>query len=507
MEYGICRFASVGSGCVERQLGLVRAAAKDRSGAIAPIFAGMLSFLTLLTAMAIDAGRWAVARNELQASIDAAVLAGAAALRQPNATDAKGIEMAKKALAANKAQQRFAGDISTNIQFTVEGNSVKASGTAGLDTVIGKVFGIDTLPLLGTTSATGLQSQVAAVAAFSNSTFELSLMLDITGSMCNSAPDLDDAPCTSGTKLTAMKTAASDLVKTMLTDQLKSRVRIAVVPFSDGVRLPALPRLAAAGLTPLPQTFSQSYNYEECTGSGRNKHCVTKTAYNYYYYHPTECVAERMGTDKYTDAAPGPGNYVMTMMRRTKGLLDVRPDEFGCTLGSSSVVMPLTNDKDALLTTINGLAAKGGTAGHLGTAWAWYTLSPNWKDVWAGTANDPAPYPVAGDAKLKKIAILMTDGEYNNQFSEGGYRLGSWAYNSNKINGSSPTQAQALCSGMKAQGIEVYTIGYDVGTTEKAFLKTCATDAAHAFTADTAAQLATAFQNIGRQVLSLHLSQ
>ena len=52
-------------------------------------------------------------------------------------------------------------------------------------------------------------------------------MLDITGSMCDSAPDLDDAPCTKGVKLDGMKTAASNLVKSMLaTDELKTRVAL-----------------------------------------------------------------------------------------------------------------------------------------------------------------------------------------------------------------------------------------------------------------------------------------
>ena len=153
-------------------------------------------------------------------------------------------------------------------------------------------------------------------------------MLDITGSMCDSAPDLDDAPCTKGVKLTAMKTAASNLVKSMLaTDELKTRVRVAVVPFSDGVRLPVLPKLAAAGLSPAVQTFPESY--KSCNGYGQN--CVTK--YNYYYYHPTDCVTERMGDHKYDDTAPGPGNYVTNFMRRGTSLLDSTPVEFGCTLG------------------------------------------------------------------------------------------------------------------------------------------------------------------------------
>ncbi|MDO9381341.1 MAG: pilus assembly protein TadG-related protein [Hyphomicrobiaceae bacterium] len=474
----------------------------DKSGAIAPIFAGLISFLVLVTATALEVGRWAIARNELQASMDAAVLAGAAKLQLNQADKAAAVETAKKAFKANRSRQRFGADIIENVSFSVEGNSLYAKGSADLVTVLAKVVGMDTLPLLGTSEATG-ESETGSVATITNSKFELSLMLDITGSMCDSAPDLDDSPCTKGVKLDAMKTAASNLVKSMLaTEELKTRVRVALVPFSDGVRLPALPRLAAAGLTPAVQTFSE--NYQSCSGWT----CQTKT--RNYYYHPTECVVERMGTEKYTDAAPGPGNYVMNFMRQGKSLVDATPQEFGCTLGTSSVIMPLTSNKDAILTTIAGLSAKGGTAGQLGTAWAWYTLSPNWKNVWAGSSDDPAPYPAANDKTLRKIAILMTDGDYNNEFSAGGYRVGSWAYTNigkSVVNASSTAQAQALCTGMKAKGIEVYTVGYEVSSAAKTFLKTCASDDAHAFSAESATELAAVFQGIGQRVLSLYLSQ
>ena len=51
----------------------------------------------------------------------------------------------------------------------------------------------------------------------------------------------------------------------------------------------------------------------------------------------------------------------------------------------------------------------GTTAGQLGTAFAWYMLSPNWADIWPADSK-PAAY---GTAKLRKIAVLMTDGAYN----------------------------------------------------------------------------------------------
>lgn len=496
---------------------------RDDSGAIAPIFGASISLLALILAIAVEVGRWAIAQNELQAALDAAVLAGAKNYQDQH-NSAAAIAVAQQAFAANRGKSRFGAEITENITFGVEaGNSLQARGTAEINTILASIVGRPTLPLLGVSGATNR-------ATVTNSDFELSLMLDITGSMCADPPDsVTDAPCTGGTKLQGMKTAAVNLVEKMLgSEDLRTRVRVAVVPFSDGVRLTTTMQAAVAGTKPTIQTLQQPYTYEECTGSGRNRRCETKTAYNTYYYHPTDCVAERSGANAYTDAAPGPNQYLMhAMQRRSSAAASASASEMGCSLGTSSTITPLTNDKAGLVAKINALAAKGGTAGHLGTAWAWYTLSPKWANVFPGTANDPAPYVAASDKTLRKIAVLMTDGEYNNQFSHGstayaqscanqsaatrscGYKVGTWAYTASANGNGSAAQALALCAAMKAapSNIEIYTVGYAVNDTAKAMLRQCASSDKHAFTAETADALALAFDGIAQRVLALYLSQ
>ena len=77
---------------------------------------------------------------------------------------------------------------------------------------------------------------------------------------------------------------------------------------------------------------------------------------------------------------------------------------------SRYAIVPLTSDRDKLKDAIDEFKASGTTAGQLGTAFAWYLISPNWSRCVAGEESAPAPY---GTPKVKKIAILMTDGEYN----------------------------------------------------------------------------------------------
>ena len=358
---------------------------RDKSGALAPIFAVSISFLVLVSALGLEFGRWAVAQNELQANIDAAVLAGAEKLQSNRADTAGAVAAAKAVFDANKANQRFAGDITDTISFKVVGSSVISEGTASISSALAKVAGVTSFPLLDDAAQGAGRSASNAQATISNNKFEIALMLDITGSMCDDPQptNLTDAACKTGTKITALKNAAKGLVNTVLaTTDLQSRVKVSIVPFSDGVRPPSalLTTLRGVTLVPLP------YSYTE------NRQVKT------IWYHPTDCVAERGGDNAYTDAAPGllaPQNYFMTAMRQGTSLTNAAPKEFGCMSGTASEVVPLSNNKDVLNNKIDALEAKGGTAGHLGTAWAWYTLSPQWKDVWPGTDSDPAPYRVA----------------------------------------------------------------------------------------------------------------
>jgi hypothetical protein len=150
-----------------------------------------------------------------------------------------------------------------------------------------------------------------------------------------------------------------------------------------------------------------------------------------------------------------------------------------------------------LKTAIDRLVAAGGTGGHLGTAWSWYTLSPNWNSVWP-VANRPRAYT---ETKNKKVAVLMTDGDYNYTHCKGVSSLDisksesdQWTYCSPS---SSQAQAEAICNNMKNAGIELYTIAFDVSQNAKDFLKNkCSKTPQHAYTADNQASLMSAFQDI-----------
>lgn len=207
------------------------------------------------------------------------------------------------------------------------------------------------------------------------------------------------------------------------------------------------------------------------------------------FHFPSNCMVERYGTDAATDAAPG-----------TSPLGIYYTNNGSCT--STNYVTPLTANKTRLHASIDALSTGGSTAGQIGMAWAWYMLSPNFASVWdKETANAPMAYDTP---ELAKVAILMTDGEFNFATCEGR------STSSAGCSADSPfTQAQTICTAMKQEAIIIYTVGLELGTSTDTinFLTNCATSPQHAFLAADTTELEAAFQSIATSISKLRLSK
>ncbi|MEO0729874.1 MAG: VWA domain-containing protein, partial [Pseudomonadota bacterium] len=95
--------------------------------------------------------------------------------------------------------------------------------------------------------------------------------------------------------------------------------------------------------------------------------------------------------------------------------------------------------------------------------------------------------------KLKKIAVLMTDGVFNKKYK----------------GPSSNNQAETLCDEMKERGIEVYAVGFEVGSSGQAYdiMNYCASSSEHFYNAENGNQLRAAFRDIGLKVSTLRISE
>jgi Flp pilus assembly protein TadG len=239
--------------------------------------------------------------------------------------------------------------------------------------------------------------------------------------------------------------------------------------------------------------------------SGGSAYCVVAGCEYFRFTNPsnqvrvhriTTCVSERVGSNEYTDAAPSttPVGRVYTSGGN------------GC---PANGIVPMTSDRTTLHNAINALGASGTTAGQIGVAWGWYTLSPNFSALWPAE-GDPASYNAP---HLMKIAIIMTDGQFNTAYCNGvlssNFNGGSNAINCNATNGNPTDQAIEMCSEMRDAGITIYTVGFDVGSNADAarFIAQCASSADKAFMASDGAALRQAFREIALSISQLRLSR
>jgi Flp pilus assembly protein TadG len=485
---------------VARLLGRFR----DDAGNVAIIFGLLAVVLMLAVGAAIDMGRWLHARDQTVAAIDAGVLAGGRALQTSSGDEGAAVAAATKFYKQNVATRLpIVGTDSVTFKMAGNKQGITADGTAYIATPFLSFAGIEQLPLV-TTSKTEFSGAGSQIGMKSGDT-EIAVMLDVTGSMA-------------GQKLTDLKDAAKDLVEVVTlanTQGTKYHTKVALIPFSEDIRLPTTTARNKARGTGLPACKQM----KKSTGAFTNS-CPTQSNQNEYTnYYLSDCVVERTGTAKYNDDAPTTNKYVMAHYT-TQSTGSGSNKKGVCTVPASTAIQPLTDDKATLLSKINGLTAAGGTAGHLGTAWAWYTLSPNWNALWA-TANQAKPYPTAAEkedkAAVTKVAILMTDGEYNTQYDSNGVaadanKTSNCSKSANKPD-CSTQQARALCAAMKtlhSNGIEVYTIGFDVGgvnSTASQTLSQCASDPTKYYNADDGEELKQAYRDIAIKLTSLYLSK
>jgi len=408
----------------------------DQGGGVAILFALAIVLLIGLVGGAVDFARAYRAQTLIQNGMDAAALA-AARVKQTGGSDADAVGAARSYMRAIVRQFALSGDA----EFTVTDGGATIQGLADYR------FGVAFLRVLGFDQLTIQSGSTATfgIGSASRTNVELVMMLDVTGSM-------------RGRKIEDLKIAAEDLISIVVADdQSGATSKIGLAPFANSVKLDV-------------QLFRGA------TGRDNSGHSSYRG-----------CVTERTGAAAYTDQTPGTAAYLVPLEDVGGG---------SCTDGRD--ILPLTSRKSELQRVIRQLTAAGTTAGHLGTAWAWYLLSPNWATLFDSDSR-PEPYEniaarhANGEPKLRKIAVLMTDGEYNTQYSAT----------------DSTTQARRLCREMKATGIEVFTVGFEVGGIPSALetLRGCANDPSMFYNATTGEELRAAFRDIALRASPLRLSR
>ena len=314
--------------------------------------------------------------------------------------------------------------------------------------------------------------------------------------------DDDDKVFISGANLSAINNSSSNMVWTVDSTGTNTFVLEGLVAPSG--------TYSSGGTAYCTEPGCQYYYFQSAPGSNPS------WPYNWYgsgqwnLFQVSTCVSERTGANAYTDVAPSTTafgrNYPPTVYSQYYTSNNYNP----C-IGQQ--IVPLSTNKVALKAVADTLTASGSTGGHIGLAWAWYMVSPNFAYLWP-EASRPDAY---GTKDLVKAVVLMTDGQFNTVYCNGVIAKNSvsgsgtplYHNDCNAPNGDSYDQGEDICDGIKAAGVVVYTVGFDIADQQEAkdLMANCASSPEFAFLANSGTELKDAFRAIGANIASLRVSR
>ncbi|WP_176473897.1 TadE/TadG family type IV pilus assembly protein [Actibacterium ureilyticum] len=387
----------------------------DERGALIVFGLVLLIMMFMIAGLAIDVIRLEVTRTRIQNTLDRAVLAAA---DLQNAEDAKEVvnDYFKKADLG-----QYMSDDQIDVDYSQNGSQltyrmVEATSQANVKTMFMHMMGIETLVAAG-----------KSVAEEGISETEVSLVVDVSGSMDWDAHDEDDRVI--GTKIEILQEAAKDFVYFLQCDSASERPDL-------------LENYSSEDCTVTPDKVSISlipYSEQVVAGSRMFEEMVTTADHN--YAHCLEFTPEEFETA--TIIATDPNNPA-----RQAGYFRDYPsgwnygENWNCRPENWRQIRPFMDDYGVAATRIDQLEAGGSTSIDYGVKWGAAMLHESFRPVIAGLAEtsdngsaaivNPAfasrPYGAQPMNAIKAL-VLMTDGVNDVQrMLKDGYRSGPSAF-------------------------------------------------------------------------------
>lgn len=391
----VSKLKLVGQGTVLTRVNSAKSFISHDSGSMTVLALFMMMMIFIASGFAVDVMRFDRERAKLQYALDRAVLA-AADLDQ----DLCPKEVVRDYLSKEGLDQYLVGDpivtpdICGSQAVTLEGyRRVEAVAQIDIEMHFMKWSGIETIA-----------STAASVAEESIGDVEISLVLDVSGSM-------------RGTKLTNLKKAANDFIDEMTDKSEDGKLSISIIPYSEQVSIPD--NLMAQLNTEGSNQFANCIDFQAADFSN--------TSFNYFNV-----------TDIATGAVvPGP-SIPQTLFFTDSGTHDRRAtngfvnDQLIClsnnhNLGSGvsagqREMTILQKDPILLKQRIDAMEANGWTSIDVGLKWGLALLDDSTRPListlsGAGQvpvefADRPAPNRTADTLK---VVVLMTDGANTRQ--------------------------------------------------------------------------------------------
>ncbi|KKB77159.1 hypothetical protein VW35_15695 [Devosia soli] len=430
---------------------------QDEHGNVAIIAAFMIIPMLVLAGGATDIARQEMHRVQLQDGVDRAVLA-AASLTQARTVEQTATEYLKTV--------SFIDDVDLDYQYSAALNhrSVTITGRYDMPTSFLPLIGIETLPIVATATAQERRQNL-----------EISLMLDISGSMLDNSPS----------RINLLRPAAKQFIDAMITPDTAPYTSISIVPYAGTVN----PGAVAFGLL----GTTRQHNYSSCV---EFDHTANKD-------YGTGWVAfdHRAQVPHFTENhASNPAGKEWSY----------------CPYEATSITY-LSNNATTLKAKIDSMKLHDGTGSGVATNWGYLLLDPSARPFigrMAALGQVPMPFanrPAAfADGETLKVLVLMTDGGITSQrrpvaakYSYPRSPEGGGSNYDYQSQSAASTSLRRVCQLAKQNGVIVFTIGF---YTTNADLTTCASSASHFYNV-TGSGITLAFQSIANNIQSLKLTQ
>jgi Flp pilus assembly protein TadG len=362
-------------------------------------------------------------------------------------------------------------------------------------------------------------STTSSVTIGQNTNLEIALVLDTTKSMeaytGNSSAELDpdktyfNPPKGDVTRIEALKYSALGFATAIFDNPgLSSLSRISVVPFAQYVNVGVSRRSEPWLDVPddSASTGQSCYTTRDVTGTSNchevlitidgakvpQTQCDYEYGSEYEVCYPTGantwhgCVGSRPEPLNLRDSSPS---------SKFPGIMNV---------WCAAELQTLSNDKDKVMSAINNLWTGNNTYIPEGVMWGLRALS---KQAPFTDVKSAAP-----DLKVRKIMVLMTDGDNQAvaELPDAPTHRGISASDSDFSATQTKTNNWTLeaCDQAKSAEVEIFTIsfGTDISATAKNIVESCATNSDHYFDAKDAATLKKAFEEIAYRVSATYLS-
>lgn len=436
---------------------------RDRRGVIAVIFALAIVPMIAAGGAAIDISRAYLVRQRLGFAVDAAGLA----VGSSSGTEAELNLVMRRYFEANYP----AGEIGVPATptMTIVDNVVTVSASAEVDATLMQVVGVHTITVSASTQVIRETKGLDVV-----------LVLDNTGSM-------------SGSRLTALKSASRAFTEILFGDQATPELlQIGIVPFNTTVNI-------GTGMRTPYTRGPGNAQYSPDTWGG----CVEARA---------DRTPRRDSTDDWVENNAHKWRRYLypsdSSQNNWPSLSGDRGQFRGPNKECPVALLPLTNVKADVLAKIDQMEANGFTHINIGAVWGWRVISP------AEPFTQGRPY---GDPEFNKAVVVMTDGENAIQSTSGTYGAYGEPDDHSSTLGTSSSGAKVtelnartleVCTAMKALGIIVYTITFQVGSNSaRNLMRDCATDAGKYFDSPSNAELERSFRAIGAQLSNLRIGR